>query len=240
MPSYNKQVSISTYTVDKLLIEYLEDYFKQNVLEILHMQENKEAAPPAIAFSATLIDSHGIEKYNSIREHKFQFFRNDIKGITLEVELKTNDRELKITLRFGDEEENSDLAISLSDENAREKVSAIEQGILAIINHNKNLNRIFFPPVSIRGIALLGAVFCGLFTLSNKFSNPERFGFGVYTLLVVFYLIIIPNYFKGYCSFDTNKQKQLDKWFTWLITGLLGFLLFSTLLTSVRKSLFGF
>lgn len=240
MPSYNKQASISTYTVDKLLVEQLEDYFKQNVLEILNIQVNTQVTLSTIDFSVTLHDSHGVEKYGSIKEYKFPLFRNDIKGITLEAELKTNDKELKITLRFGEEEENSDLAVSLSDENAREKVSAIEQGIFSIVNHNKNLNRPFFPPVFIRGIALLGSVFCGLFTLSNNFSNQERFGFGLFTLGVIFYLIITPNYFKGYCSFDTNKQKQLDKWFTWLVTGLLGFLLFSTLLTGVRKNLFGF
>ena len=71
MPSYNKQASINTYTVDKLLIEHLEDYFKQNVLEILNIQVNTQVDFTTIDFTVILHDSHGIEKYGSIKEYKF-------------------------------------------------------------------------------------------------------------------------------------------------------------------------
>jgi hypothetical protein len=164
----------------------------------------------------------------------------NLKGITIEFALHTDEKELKIILRFGNEEENSDLSISLTDINAREKISAIEQGVFSILNHNKNLNRIFYPASLITAIILLSGFFSGIFALQNDYSIKEKFIFGLAFWSALLYSIIIPKYFKGYCSFDTNKQKQLDKWFTWLIMGLAGFLLFSTLLTTVRKNLFGF
>ncbi len=236
MLSYNKQSSISTYTIDKVLIEHLEDYLKQNVLEILHVPAE---ASTKVDFTMTLHDSHGIEKYNSIKEHKFSVFRNDIKGITIELDLEIDEIKLQITLRFGDEEENSDLEISLTADNAREKVSAIEQGIFSIINHNKNLNRVFYPGPMISIVIVFGCFLSGLFAWQSTYSIKEKFILGIIFWAGIFYLFC-RSYFKGYCSFDTNKQKQLDKWFTWLITGLLGFLLFSTLLANVRKNLFGF
>jgi hypothetical protein len=70
MPSYNKQKSISTYTIDKPLLENIEDYLKQNVLEILNIESNINLNYPAIDLSVILHDSHGIEKYASIRELK--------------------------------------------------------------------------------------------------------------------------------------------------------------------------
>lgn len=236
MLSYNKQSSISTYTIDKVLIEHLEDYLKLNVLEILHVESQTSIK---VEFTVTFHDSHGIEKYDSIKEHKFPVFRNDIKGITIESNLQIQEKELKIILRFGDIEENTDLAISLTDDNAREKVSAIEQGIFSLINHNKNLNRIFYPSPLIVIIIVCVCFISGVLAWQSSYSIKEKFVLGLIFWAVLFYFFS-PHYFKGYCSFDTNKQKQLDKWFTWLITGLLGFLLFSTLLTSIRKNLFGF
>jgi len=239
MPSYNKQNSISTYTIDKVLIQHVEDYLKQNVFEILHLETDIQPTY-TFDFSVTLYDSQGIEKYSSIREHKFQYFRNDLKGITLELELYTENKNLKITIRFGDEEENSDIAISLTDDNAREKVSAIEHGLISILNHSKSLNWFFHPNSVISALLLLSCLFSGLFALSSDYSVKEKFFFGLAFWTSILYTLIIPNYFKKYSSFDTSKQKQLDKWFTVLVTGLVGFLLFSTLLTSVRKNLFGF
>jgi hypothetical protein len=239
MPSYNKQISISTYTVDKLLIENLEAYFNKDILEILNLGLEENDKPNKIDLSVILHDSQGTETYSAIKEYQFQLFRNDINAITLNFEVVNNEKHLKLTLRFGKDDSNSDLSISLSDNNAREKISAITNGVTIILDQNKNLNRFFYLPSFIGGIMTIGGLFSGIFSLQDDYSRKEKFIFALIFFSIVFYFITI-NVFKHYSSFDTKKQKELDKWFNWLVTGLLGFLLFSTLLTTVRKNLFGF
>ena len=91
-------------------------------------------------FSLTLCSKS--ERSRKVSGHKRQAFsfRNDIKAITLELESKQGQKEIKIVLRFGNEEKNSDLAITLTDENARDKTASIETGLKSILGHNKNYN----------------------------------------------------------------------------------------------------
>lgn len=238
MSSYNKQSTISTFFVNKSLIESLENYFNKEIIEIINLHSTEEQKIHK-SFEILLHDSHGQESYTSIKDYKLPLFRNDVKGITVEFKVFAPNKDVKISLRFGSKEENSDISITLSDENAREKVSAIEHGILSIIDHNKTLNWLLFPNQYIGSIAFLVFAYFGLLAISGDSSKKEAFIYGSLFWSGVIYFWIF-QYFKGYCSFDTNKQKQLDKWFNWLIMGLAGFLLFTSLLTSFRRSIFGF
>ncbi|RXK58548.1 hypothetical protein ESA94_18120 [Lacibacter luteus] len=240
MTSYHKQTPITSYTVDKNVIEHLEEYLKNNVFDILNLESNGSGYRDKSDFSITLHDSNGIEKYASIKECKLPLFRNDIKGITIEQQIYIDHKELKVSLRFGDKQENSDLAISLTDDNAREKVSALEQGMYLILNSYKNINKVFYPPQIITTMLIFGGFFSGILALNSDYTTKARLLFGVTFFSIAFYCVIIPSLFKTFSSFDTNKQKQLDKWFTWLISAFLGFLVFSTVLTEFRRKIWGF
>lgn len=237
MPSYNKQHSISTYLINKSLIESIENYFEKNVSEILSLK-----IPDSKTYSRTEVivhDSHGQEGYKSIKEYKLSHFRNDITGITINYRLYAERKDASITIRFGLEKDNTDLAINLTDDNAREKVCALEQGILDILNQNKTNNWLLYPVWYLNALLVLGVLYTGLLTFSGDSTRQESRIYGIITGTLLMYLWVF-HYFKNYSSFDTEKQKQLDKWFAWLLMGLLSFLLFTTLLTSLRKSLLGF
>ncbi len=174
-----------------------------------------------------------LKKYSSIEEYKQPLFRNDIIAILIEFELFSLNKELKSTLRFRREDENSDLFISLVDENPREKVTGLSNGITSLFTLNKNLNWLFYPNSLLSICIFFVSIYFGIQATEQAFSSKEKFLFGTTFWAGMFYLFIIPSYFKGYSSFETNKQKQIDKWFGWLLTGLLGFLLFATLLISI-------
>lgn len=240
MPSYNTQRAISTYTIDKSLVLKIEDYFKKDVLEILNINSEEFKKTSRDILSVTIHDSYGQEVYSSIEEYKHSLFRNDTKGFSIKFTLKNPLHELKIILRFGKEQENSDLSITLSDNKPREKAKAIEDGLVTILNHHKNLNWLLYPKEQIVAALIgFGCFLAGMASLGDRFTNREKFILGTIFWVGVFYFFVC-RYFKGYCTFETNKQKQLDKWFSWLNWGTLGFLLFTTLLGSVRKNLFGF
>jgi hypothetical protein len=241
MPSYNLQQSVGTYSIDKSLINNLEEYCTKEIGKTIDMKAEYPRHANFQPFSITIHDSFGEEKLFTIVDYKQQYFRNDTKGITIEFNEKNakQEKEIKIVLRLGKVEEKCDLTISLTDEKAREKVSAVEEGILSILNHHKNLNWLLYPNQLLTGILGLGCLIAGIQALDDKISNQEKFIYGSIFWSGVFYFAIC-RYFKSYCTFETNKQRQLDKWFSWLVFGTAGFLLFTTLLASVRKSLFGF
>lgn len=235
MQSYTKQRTIGAYTVEKALIQNLEDYLTKDVFRVLNWSSDKLE----INFGITLYDSIGQEKYLTTEDHKHNLFRNDIKAITIELESKQLPKEIKIVLRFGKEKSNSDLMISLTDENARDKTASIESGLESVLHQYKNYNLIFYPGDTIEILLWLGGFITGLLAISGDYSKKQSFIYGCFFWLAFFYLYIC-RYFKGYCMFDTNKQKQLNSLFAWVAAGLGGFLIFTSLLTSVRRQIFGF
>lgn len=238
MSSYSKQFTISTFHVDKLLIENLETYFNKEIIEILKFN-SKEGSNLHKSTSILLHDSHGQETYTSIKEYRLPMFRDDLKGITLDFTIITEKKDLRILLRFGSEGENSDLAITLTDENAREKVSAIEHGVLSVLNPNKTLNWLLFPNQIIGLVLIIITLGAPILALDGDTSKKGKFiYFTVFCCAILYFWGF--SYLKGYCSFDTNKQKRFNQWFNWLIMGVIGFLLFNTALPSIRKTIFGF
>jgi hypothetical protein len=238
MPLYNMQSAISTYSINKSLIEKIEDFLQRDSLEILNIKSKNGMTDEKNTVSITIHDPFGHERYTTIREYKHNLFKNDTEGISVRHELMSESVELKITLRFSKKEDSTYLAISLMDTSAREKVSAIEEGIFTILDRQNNMNWLLYPRQPILAIIVLGCLAAGLVA----WDHPKpilRFSLGLLFWSGIFYFAIC-RYFKGYCTFDTNKQTRLDQWFNWLVFGLAGFLLFSTLLTSVRNYLFGF
>lgn len=238
MPSYNKQTTISTYFVNKQLIESIEEFFENTVSEIINL-DTTITQKLAKSIEIIIHDSHGKESYASIKQYKQSMFRNDVEGVSITYKLFSSDKDIDLSIRFGSEEENSDLSISFSGENPREKVFAIEEGFKSVCASNKTLNWILYPKSFIRLLLILGIAFCGIMALSSDVSRKESFLFGVGFWIGLICSLGFP-YLKEYCSFDTVKQKQLDKWFSWLVMGLAAFILFSSVLTSVRKSILGF
>jgi hypothetical protein len=238
MPSYHKQKTISTYAVSKSAVEMLEEYLIKNVPEILYIQITDTQKNRSI-FEVILHDSHGQESYSSIKEYKLPLFRDDIKGITLSYKLFSQEKDVSISIRFGLEQENTDLSICLNDDNAKEKVSAIENGLTSILNSQRTLNWLLFPNQLIGSITILGTMYFGLVAISSDVTKKEAFIYGCLFWAGLSYFWIF-HYFKKYSTFDTPRQKQLDKGFAWFITGLAGLFYLTHYLPQLEKICSGF
>jgi hypothetical protein len=239
MPSYNLQVALRSFFITKSVIIKMEDYLRKEIAEILNIKAPASGLDSS-NISIVIHETYGQEVYSSLKEYKHELFRDDTKMITLKFELNAESENVEINLRFGLKPENSDMTNSIQGfVNPREKVSAIEEGILSILDHQKNLNWLIYPNQLISGIIGLVAAGSFIMLLGERFSNQVRYIFGSIVFLIGFYYYGC-RAFKGYCIFESNKQKQLDKWFSWLVLGAVGFVLFTTLLTSIRKAIFGF
>jgi hypothetical protein len=239
MPSYNLQVGTSSYTVNKSLILNLENYFHKDIVEILSITPGEFKAADKVIRSTIIHDSFGSESYSSINGYKLSMLRNDTKGITIEFGLDSElIRSFKITLRLGAQPENCDLAVSLDDPNARDKVGMIEAGVFSILDQHKNNNWILYPMEGLSTLIAVSSGICGLIAFGSKITDLTKWICGGIFWIGAFYLFC--RLFKGYCIFETNKQKQLDKWFNWIVYGLLSFIVFATLLPSIRKHFVGF
>ena len=236
MPTYSILKSIPTYKVDKNLIENIESFFQDEVYKILNLKVKEVASDSYL--SIKLFDTFGVETIHSIKAYKYQFFRNDMKGLV--IEYKNNiqeDCEIEVILRFGKEKATSQLEIALNLENARDKATAIEHGLFTSMNENKTSNWLLYPPDIFNGIAaLVGVIFLVL-----AFNRPEKqlkflYG-GIVVGLAMYYIIF--RYLQSYCTFKTKRQDSFDDIYKWFIYGLCGFILFSIILTSLRKSILG-
>lgn len=239
MPVATKQMSISSYFITKSLIEHLETYLKNEVPEVLNFESDTNTSGATKLYTVTLYDSQGNESYTSITDYKFAAFRNDIKSISLDFNYTVKKKTFSLALRFGDDSKNTDIALTIADDNPQEKIAAISNGITTILNQNKTINRLFYIPEFISSLLSIACLLCGVIALSGDYSRKTNFLLGLIFYIGVFYFVTV-QIFKPYSSFDSTRQKQLDTWYNWLVTGLLGFLLFSTLLTTVRKTIFSF
>jgi hypothetical protein len=236
MQSYIKQLPLGTYLVSTSLLKRVESYLLNDVPEILDWPNSDTSE---VMISISIFDYFGEEKLRSIDQYKHSQFRDDTNGITVQYELKLHDKEIKITLRFGTEAKSSDISIHLTDQKAREKVSAIEEGIFDVLDQTKTINWFFHPIEYVAGAIILTATICGILAWDSNYAITTKFYLGMVFWLTIIYFIIY-QFLKRYSTFDTNKQKHLNVIYNWLVGGMASFLVFSCFATSIRKSIFGF
>jgi hypothetical protein len=242
MHSYSIQKKINTYTVDKAAIQNIENFLRQDVPKILNLPLSQEGQAASTFFKDNitfiLYNSYSEEHFKTIADYKFPYFRNDISGLAIELKIEEDDEalnEFEITLSFSKDEEKCNLDIALTDENPMEKVMAIEGGLKSVMSYNKNTNWLLYP----NGIAIL--TFVALFLGSTQLiAEPKRSNYFWIVGLFLVGVFMACRYFKGYCTFESKRQQQLDIWYRWFITGLAGFIVFATVLPTIRKSLLGF
>jgi hypothetical protein len=239
MATYTRQGKLSTYNVDVRFIAKVEEYLLSEVCQIISGE--KEAGEKLLQL--IIHDSHGEEKLNGIAEYKFPLFRDDIDGITINYTYSHGSNKIEMVIRFGLVEKNTDISIVLEAEQAREKVVAIETGLQNAIFYNKNLNRVLYSIDSYNGLWFILSMAAALLLVAeDTFVSRSSFYKLICWLVIILtaFILISTNFFKSYSSFDTNKQKRLDKIYNWFFLGALSFILITSTLTSVRRAIFGF
>jgi hypothetical protein len=232
MPHRYENISkLSTYKVDKELIESIESYYKVQIPQFLGIDQ-----PQLDQVSVTIYSRLGNETYKTISDYKYSLFHNDTKSITVELFLKDRYRGIVFRTRFDKNSEDSLIHICLYDDRGEELLQALKSKLVRTISAKKSMNWMFYPHDFILYPLYLIGFFIGVFGFVSGFKGARPYCIG----FVLFLLLYIGTFrfIKGHCTFDSVRQNQVDKIIDWLFLGVAGFVL-TCLLTPLGKLLFG-
>jgi hypothetical protein len=216
------------------MIQNVTDFVQTRLPRIVHFGEDRPGFYDSLSLS--IFGSDDSMVYRPVGKYTQSVFNNDIQVLSIELAYKDEgkseeSRAIVLLIRFGNAMEDSELSIALQAAGAKEKVLAIEDGLLRALAPNKNKNRIAYPNDFVPTLVFVGGFLVGL--LGLMFDNPILrslceiiFGTAIY--------FVAHRFIKGYCSFDSNRQKRLDIMLTWL-TGAIALFVISVIIGSVMK-----
>lgn len=235
MERYTTWRRLNTYSVDSNMIQNVTDFIQIKLPRIVHFGE---AYPAGHGFynelSLSIYGSDDSMIYKPVSKYTQSFFNNDVQVLSIELAYKDDgkvedSKAIVLVIRFGQAMEDSELSIALQDKGAKEKVLAIEDGLLKTLEPNKNRNRIAYPNDFVPTLVFVTGFVVGLAGL--MFDNPFVrslceivFGTAIY--------FVAHRFIKGYCSFESNHQKRLDIILNWL-TGAIALFVISVIIRSI-------
>lgn len=229
MERINTWRRLSSYSVNKQLLQSLEDFINNKIPRILY---SRSWIPTFSDYSSLLLlGSKDSEVFRPIRKYTQPQFNNDIQELMIELAYKEagwsgNSKAIVLQVRLGKNSGDSDLSIALQDDNAKEKIKSIEEGLLAVLEKNKNPNRITYPNEFIPTLVFVGGFLVGLFGLMLTQPLLKSLCIIIFGIAIYF---VARRFTKGYCSFESARQKQLDRLLNWLTGAVALFVLISLL-----------
>ena len=114
-------------------------------------------------------------------------------------------------------------------------------GILRFIKNEYNNNWLINMNPYVYGVfwgLILGSLTFDLLLIKKGIIN-FLFYFIIIRITLIFYLIITKIFFPFF-DLDTKRNKKIKEFRKWVFLGFLSFIIFGTLLTILRKKIFGF
>lgn len=142
---------------------------------------------------------------------------------------------LVVDLQFDESRTASRARISYTGANARALVTGFFEGVSACIATHPARNGWIHPASFWDGAigALTFVVFWAATWSWTKATPPIAWSVSAVWLLMFTFTSVAPR-FKPYTLFESNRSERLVRAWDWLAKGLLGFLIFGTLLTVLR------
>jgi len=221
MSEINIDKKIPSIKVDKELIIELENYFVNNIAEIVGI--DKETIKKN--YSIDITDSLGTETYSSISEFHLRLFQNSTERIKLGYRIYGK-KVLRVELSLAVKEYSSMVRINLKTNSSREMAQGILNGIIERLDSYKTQNYIFHKPVLkgiIWGLSYIIIIPIVLFFMNKQYLNS------LYLLILFILSNVIVHYgekLKPYCEFETQNQKRINKIFSFLFWGFISYLIF--------------
>ncbi len=240
MPSsYSLSKTLPSCNVDKILLEELEQYIQQKVQNLAD-PDNKDE----VSYELHIKDSIGLEQFNSINEYNKTYFPNDTEGITIGCRsLYTKNNHQVIKIRFATRKFASEINVSLVGNSAREIALSLSDEILRIIEPYKTKNYLFNPN-GIHGLAVFAVTcLCASFLSGNELLSEPYKKFAqavVFVAMICGFSWFILLFFKPYCTFKTALNEKRETKVKWIVTGIIGFILFTVVGVYFRQMLLGF
>ena len=239
MEEYNVQRKLRTYSVNIQLLQQIEEHIINKMPGIMPISPGESH----LEGHTTLLLSGpaGTEHFTPVSKYTQQRFDNNIEKAALEcsywVGQYVNERQaMLLTIRFSSDSGDTDLSITLRAHGAKEKVLDLERSLLQKLEKNKTINWIAYPNELIPTLIFVTGFLAFLFAL--MFENPILKTICILLFAGAVYLVM-HRFMKGYCSFDSVRQKRLDTIFRLIVIIIIGFIIVS-MFTPLRKTLWGF
>ena len=239
MEEYAIQRTLRTYSVNNQLLRNIEELVINKMPALLLSSPGDH---PLEGHSTLKLSGRGgAEYFTPASKYALERFDNNIDKAALEFDYwvgqHTNERQaIMVTIRFSSDSGDSDLSITLRAHGAKEKVTDLERSLLQKLEQNKNINWIPYPNELIPTLVFVAGFLAFLFAF--MFENPILKTLCILLFAGAVYLVM-HRFMKGYCSFDSKRQKRLDTIFKLIVITVFAFIIVS-MLTPLRKTLWGF
>ncbi len=234
MEKFDTRRSLGSYSVDHRLLRNLQDFINTGIPRIFDL--DKGAGNFSNHSRLTLVGLKEGKLFKPMTSYTQTSFSNDIHVLRIELQYACEDgqgmtRAVVLILRLGSSHSDSELSIALQGENAKEKTRVIEEGLLEVLEPNKNMNRIVYPNEFMPTLVFIIGFFSGIGVL--MFSLPILKALCIVLFGTAIYFVA-RRFTKGYCSFESPRQRKLDVFFRWF-----SFVLLLFVIAAVLISLFG-
>ena len=230
---YNLRKRITSCTITKELIGSIEEYIKIDLVKFLALSSDVSKD-----FSIEVLDRLGKEKYNSFSEYRPIGFDDNIKAIEIVYYCQEKfTTRISLEISFGISKTDSDLNIHLKGDNAKEKCYSIVSRIEDLIRPAKTNNRRFHS----YWYVMIWIFPLYLFWFSPFFISKKLYAMFIIIPLLTTFLIVLafsPHIIKPYCDFNTRKQRIIQQYFKFFYWGILGFVFFNLIFSSLFGKLF--
>lgn len=149
---------------------------------------------------------------------------------------------LDILVDFDREYYLSQLKIDCTASTARETAKGVADSILRLVDSHRTQNWIFNPfkyPLTVPIATLLSFVLLA-YAIVGLVLPSIRSWYFLAAAAAMLWIALSAHSFRPYISFDTHRQRVLNRIWIWFSLGVLGFIIFGTALPLLRKGLFGF
>lgn len=214
MRTYTFTKDLTSYKVDKELINRIEDYLFEDVARKVLKVEPKLIEK---YYQIKIKDSFGTATYSNISLYK-QPFPNDIKEIQLSLR-KGDSNCLKLEINFNESWQNCKIEMEIESENSESDIYVIWRNIEKILGSNKTYNSIFYGKNYV-GIYFF---FTGSILMLMGLIFDSILCFIAVTLIIIWYTV--GTYLYPYTDFDCKKNKIKRNLRTWFLSGLCGLVL---------------
>lgn len=220
MNKFNIRKDLPSIKIDKELISQLEKYILEEIPEISGIDksiiQNK--------YSIEIVDMLGTSVFKSIAEFPLNSFQDGTKKIQLGFSIyeKTYSN---VDISFSTNPFGSQINISIESNNPREKAQGIYNGLMEYVNQNKTYNHYFHKFY----IVLLGGIGIGLLCFVTILFLKKSFFYATLFLSASIIITTYSYYFpilKPYSEFSTNRQKRYNKFFSFIVWGVISYLIF--------------
>jgi len=238
MPKFSLERRIPACFVSKDLLSGIEAYLKTEMSVKLG-----ESLGDDIDYKVSIKEGIATETLAGVTDYTPNKFSDGTK----EIELRWSNgyraaTRLEISIDFDREYFLSKLKVECTEPMARETAKGVADAILRLLDSHRTQNW-FFNPFKFPVTAILAAPLAlGLlmFAILRFAGNREQSFYLLSGAAFMGWIYFSAQYFRPFISFDTRRQQLFDRAWRWFSLGILGFIVFGTLLPFLRKVLVGF